>query len=182
VEDLLAIAVVDASALDAAHREPVDLDEIVFAEVRRVRAHAALDVNTSQVSGAQLDVNADQFVRVVRNLLDNAASHATASVDVVLRETETAVELIVSDDGPGVPLEDRERIFERFARVDDARSRDSGGTGLGLAIVREVIAAHGGTITVDEPPGATFTVVLPLDGVIDRVAEAPGSPPFFRTD
>ena len=77
----------------------------------------------------------------------------------------------MSDDGPGVPAEDRERIFERFARVDDARSRDNGGTGLGLAIVREVIAAHGGTITVDEPPGATFTVTLPLDGDADTAGD-----------
>jgi len=162
VEDLLTIAVTDASTLDAAHREPVDLDEIVLAEARRVRAHTTLEVDTSQVSGAQLDVNADQFVRVVRNLLDNAASHADSTVNVTLHETATAIRLVVSDDGPGVPSEDRERIFERFARVDDARSRDTGGTGLGLAIVREVIAAHGGTITVDGPPGAVFTVNLPL--------------------
>ena len=83
VEDLLTIAVTDASTLDAAHRKPVDLDEIVFAEARRLRAHTTLDVDTSQVSGAQYDVNADQFVRVVRNLLDNAASHAESTVDVV---------------------------------------------------------------------------------------------------
>ncbi len=175
VEDLLTIAVTDASTLDAAHRTAVDLDEIVFAEVRRLRAHTTLDVDTSQVSGAQYEVNADQFVRVVRNLLDNAASHAESTVAVSLQETPAAVRLVVSDDGPGVPAEDRERIFERFARVDDARSRDNGGTGLGLAIVREVIAAHGGTISVDEPPGATFTVILPLDGAAVR-------PTNFRTN
>jgi signal transduction histidine kinase len=163
VEDLLTIAVTDASTLDATHREPVDLDEIVLNEARRVRAHTALEVNTSQVSGAQLDVNADQFVRVVRNLLDNAASHANSAVHVVLQENAATIRLVISDDGPGVPVADRDRIFERFARVDDARSRDAGGTGLGLAIVREVIAAHGGTVTVDEPPGATFTVILPLN-------------------
>jgi signal transduction histidine kinase len=175
VEDLLAIAVTDSSTLDASHREPVDLDEIVLAEARRVRAHTTLDVDTSQVSGAQLDVNADQFVRVVRNLLDNAASHADSAVQVTLREDAESIELVVRDDGPGVPEEDRERIFERFARVDDARSRDNGGTGLGLAIVREVISAHGGTVTVDSPPGATFTVILPLDG-----ASTP--PEIFRTN
>jgi signal transduction histidine kinase len=175
VEDLLTIAVTDASTLDAAHRTAVDLDEIVFAEARRLRAHTTLDVDTSQVSGAQYEVNADQFVRVVRNLLDNAAAHAESTVGVSLQETTTAIRLVVSDDGPGVPADDRERIFERFARVDDARSRDNGGTGLGLAIAREVIAAHGGTITVDEPPGATFTVILPLDGV-------PTRPTNFRTN
>ena len=127
------------------------------------------------MSGAQYEVNADQFVRVVRNLLDNAAAHAESTVGVSLQETPTAIRLVVSDDGPGVPADERERIFERFARVDDARSRDNGGTGLGLAIAREVIAAHGGTITVDEPPGATFTVILPLDGAAAR-------PTNFRTN
>jgi signal transduction histidine kinase len=164
VDDLLTIAVADAATLDDTHRRAVDLDEIVLAESRRLRAHTTLEVDTSQVSGAQYEVNVDQFVRVVRNLLDNAASHADSTVNVTLQETATAVRLVVSDDGPGVPADDRERIFERFARVDDARSRDNGGTGLGLAIVREVIAAHGGTVTVDEPPGAAFTVTLPLDG------------------
>jgi signal transduction histidine kinase len=162
VEDLLTIAVADGSTLDAAHREPVDLDEIVFAEARRLRAHTSLDVDTSQVSGAQYEVNADQFVRVVRNLLDNAASHANSTVTLVLRETASEIRLVVSDDGPGVPHDDRERIFGRFARLDDARTRGDGGTGLGLAIVREVVAAHGGTVTVDGPPGAAFTVILPL--------------------
>jgi signal transduction histidine kinase len=179
VEDLLTIAVIDASTLDAAHRQAVDLDEIVLAEARRLRARTTLDVDTAQVSGAQYDVNADQFERVVRNLLDNAASHAESRVDVALEETAAAVRLVVSDDGPGVPADDRERIFERFARVDDARSRESGGTGLGLAIVREVIAAHGGTITVDGPPGATFTVILPLNGSMNGAAATPAD---FRTN
>ena len=141
----------------------MDLDGIVLAEARRLRAHTTLDVDTSQVSGAQYDVNADQFVRVVRNLLDNAAAHADSTVNVVLRESASAIRLVVSDDGPGVPPEARDRIFERFARLDDARTRENGGTGLGLAIVREVIEAHGGTVTVDGPPGATFTVVLPAN-------------------
>ncbi len=164
VEDLLTLAVADASTLDDAHRQAVDLDEIVLAESRRLRAHTTLEVDTSQVSGAQYEANADQFVRVVRNLLDNAASHADSRVTIALQETSTVIRLVVSDDGPGVRADDRERIFERFARVDDARSRDNGGTGLGLAIVREVVEAHGGTVTVDEAPGATFTVTLPVGG------------------
>jgi signal transduction histidine kinase len=161
VDDLLTIAVADAPAHDSALREPVDLDEIVLTEARRLRTHTTHRVDTSQVSGAQCEVDSDQFVRVVRNLLDNAASHADSTVFVALRETPTEVTLQVTDDGPGVPVDDRDRIFERFARLDDARSRDHGGTGLGLAIVREMVAAHGGTVTVDEPPGATFTVTLP---------------------
>jgi signal transduction histidine kinase len=171
VEDLLTLAVTDDSAGDEAHREPVDLDEVVVAVAGGLRARTTCTVDTSEVSGAQFDVNTDQFARVVRNLLDNAASHAASSVRVALFETDLAVTLAVSDDGPGVPVEERERIFERFARVDGARSADNGGTGLGLAIVREVIASHGGTITVDEPPGATFTVMLPLHDTVDHAPD-----------
>jgi len=168
VDDLLAIAVADASALDDAHRAPVDLDEIVLAEARRLGSRSALTVDTHAVSGAQVDGNADQLLRVVRNLLDNAARHARSRVEVSLNESATDVTLRVVDDGPGIPDADRERVFERFARVDDARGRhgdgdgDGGGAGLGLAIVHDVVVAHGGTVAVENTPGAAFTVVLPV--------------------
>jgi len=162
VDDLLAIAVVDASTLDAAHREPVDLDEIVLAEARRLGSHPGLTVDTRSVSGAQVDGNADQLLRVVRNLLDNAARHARSRVEVSLNESATAVTLRVVDDGPGIPAADRERVFERFARLDDARGRDGGGAGLGLAIVHDVVVAHGGSVAVENVPGAAFTVKLPV--------------------
>jgi signal transduction histidine kinase len=161
VDDLLAIAVVDASALDASHREPVDLDEIVLAEARRLHTRSAVAIDTHAVSGAQVDGNADQLLRVVRNLLDNAAQHARSQVVVSLAESSTDVTLRVVDDGPGIPDADRERVFERFARIDDARGRDGGGAGLGLAIVHEVVVAHGGSVVVENAPGAAFTVVLP---------------------
>jgi signal transduction histidine kinase len=163
VDDLLTIAVADASAHDATLRAPVDLDEIVLAEARRLRNSSGLEVDTSAVSGAQVVGNADQLLRVVRNLLDNAARHARSRVVVTLAESKTNVTLRVVDDGPGIPQCDRHRVFERFARLDDARDRDAGGTGLGLAIVHDVVVAHGGTVTVDDDtPGASFTVVLPL--------------------
>ncbi len=101
-------------------------------------------------------------MRAVRNLLDNAARHARSTVTVTLREAEAEVVLTVADDGPGIPLEQQDQIFERFTRLDDARTRDSGGTGLGLAITREVVVAHDGTITITNTPGACFTIVLPL--------------------
>jgi signal transduction histidine kinase len=162
VDDLLAIAVVDASALDAAHRAPVDLDEIVLAEARRLHTSSALAVDTHAVSGAQVDGNADQLLRVVRNLFDNAAHHARSEVVVSLVESSTDVTLRVVDDGPGIPDADRERVFERFAKLDDARDRDGGGAGLGLAIVHDVVIAHGGSVAVENAPGAAFTVVLPI--------------------
>jgi signal transduction histidine kinase len=166
VDDLLALATAGhASASDSAHRAPVDVDEIVLTEARRIRSRTACRIDTTAVSGAQLDANADQLVRAVRNLLDNAARHARTTVTVTLCETERAVVLSVADDGPGIPADQRDRVFERFARLDGARARDEGGTGLGLAITREVVHAHGGTITVDDAPGARFTIALPMTHV-----------------
>jgi signal transduction histidine kinase len=168
VDDLLTIAVVDASAFDATHRAPVDLDEIVLSEARRLQTRSALAVDVRAVSGAQVEGNADQLLRVVRNLFDNAARHAASRVEVSLVESPTHVTLRVVDDGPGIPDADRQRVFERFARLDDARRRngDDGGAGLGLAIVHDVVVAHGGTVAVENAPGAAFTVVLPLH--VDR--------------
>ncbi len=162
VDDLLAITVADASALDAEHRAPVDLDEIVLAEARRVTTRNDITIDTHAVSGAQLEGNSDQLVRVVHNLLDNAARHARSEVAITLEESPSHVTLRVVDDGPGIPDADRERVFERFARLDDARARDGGGAGLGLAIVHDVVVAHGGSVCVENVPGAAFTVVLPV--------------------
>ena len=100
---------------------------------------------------------------MVRNLVDNAARHADARVEVALRDGGDHVDLIVEDDGPGIPEDQRERVFERFVRLDEARSRDAGGSGLGLAIVKEIVSAHGGTVAVSTAGlgGARFVVRLP---------------------
>jgi signal transduction histidine kinase len=164
VDDLLTLATTDASALDASSREAVDLDEIVLTEARRLRSRTPHRVDTTRVSGAQLTGNRDQLARAVRNLLDNAARHANSTVTATLAESESAITLVVVDDGPGIPVHQQQWIFERFTRLDDARTRDNGGTGLGLAITQEVVIAHGGTITVDSAPGARFTVSFPLGG------------------
>ena len=84
----------------------------------------------------------------MRNLVDNAARHAEEKMAVSVRENANCVELIVEDDGPGIPEAQRQRVFERFVRLDEARARDAGGSGLGLAIVKEIVAAHGGTVAV----------------------------------
>ncbi|MFJ8625521.1 sensor histidine kinase [Kitasatospora sp. NPDC093550] len=100
--------------------------------------------------------------RLVRNLLDNARRHATAEVVMSARRTPYGCVLEVRDDGPGVPPEDRERIFEPFTRLDEARSRDTGGSGLGLAIAADVATRHGGTLRVAHAPrGARFVLELP---------------------
>jgi len=105
---------------------------------------------------------AEQLRRVVRNLLDNAVRHATRTVAVRLSE-DPRVELVVADDGAGIPAGQRDVVFERFTRLDDARSAASGGAGLGLAIVREVVRNHGGDVTIrdDGSSGATFVVACP---------------------
>jgi signal transduction histidine kinase len=164
VDDLLALASSDASASDPPDSGPVDLDEIVFTEARRLRSRTSHRIDTAAVSGAQLPGQAEALARAVRNLLDNAARHAASTVTVSLNESDTAVTLVVADDGPGIPADQRERIFERFTRLDDGRARDVGGTGLGLAITHDVVVSHGGTIEVDDGPGARFTVVFPLAG------------------
>ncbi len=161
VDDLLLLAAADASALDRAH-VALDLDEIVLAEARRARNATAIPIDTTAVSGAQVRGNADQLGRAVRNLLDNAGRHAASRIEVTLVETDGNAVLTVADDGPGVPPEERDRIFERFARHDASRRRADGGTGLGLAIVREVATAHDGTIELAPGPGARFILRLPL--------------------
>lgn len=104
-----------------------------------------------------------QLGRVLANLLDNAHRHARSAVTVTVRRAGGQVVVEVADDGDGVPEADRERIFERFVRLDDARGRDDGGAGLGLAIARDVAVRHGGTLTVRRTPtgGALFELRLP---------------------
>ncbi len=117
--------------------------EAGLAEMDRVAfAHGLVELGqTATVRG-----RADDLGRVVRNLLDNATRHAHTGVTVSLGGAGAQVELVVADDGPGIPTGDRNRVFERFTRLDDARSRETGGSGLGLAIARDIVAAHGGTI------------------------------------
>lgn len=160
VDDLLRLARLDARP--RLGRKPVDLDDLVFAEVRRVRNRTALRIDETAVSAARVDGDPDALARVVQNLLDNAIKHAQGQVRISLSTTAGTARLVVADDGPGIPESDRHRIFERFTRLDDARSRDAGGFGLGLAIVRDVVRIQGGEVRVDDnDPGARFTVTLP---------------------
>jgi signal transduction histidine kinase len=161
LDDLLFLARQDAGHT-AARPAAVDLDVVVDDEVRRQRAGTDVRIVTSGVSAAAVSGSAPQLERVVRNLLSNAVHHARHRVDVTLGERDTTVELVVDDDGPGIAETDRRRVFERFVRLDEARST-TGGSGLGLAIARDVVEAHGGAITVGESPsgGARFVVTLP---------------------
>lgn len=162
VEDLLLLARADERTL-ALHRRPVDLDDLVFDEARRLRTTAPVTVDTTAVSAGPVDGDAAALRRMLRNIADNAIHHARSRVALSLAERDGWVVLNVDDDGPGIAAEDRARLFERFVRLDGARSRDAGGAGLGLAIVAELAAVHGGGASVTESPlgGARFTVRLP---------------------
>ncbi|MEU7258657.1 HAMP domain-containing sensor histidine kinase [Streptomyces rimosus] len=155
--DLLLLARLDAGERPADAR--IDLAALVREEVSQ-RVGDRIAVEVGEPAGVEVAGSRSQLGRVLGNLLDNAQRHARESVRVsVAREGEWAV-LRVEDDGPGVPPEERERIFERFVRLDDARSRDDGGAGLGLAIARDVAGRHGGTLAVRA--GSVFELRLPV--------------------
>jgi signal transduction histidine kinase len=162
IDDLLHLARSDADRHPMAARA-VDLDDIVLSEIRTQRTATDVVIDATGVSAAHLNGDPNQLERAFRNLLSNAVRHSRAMVAVTLIEQNETLELAVEDDGPGVASEHQERIFERFARVDDSRSRTHGGTGLGLAITRDIIEQHGGTVTYDAnwTAGARFVVSLP---------------------
>ena len=161
-EDLLLLTRADEHTL-ALRRRPLDLDDLVLTEARRLRGGTGLRVDTTAVSAGRVEGDGAALRRVVRNLADNAARHAAGRLAFSVAERDGTVLLEVEDDGPGIPVADRERVFERFVRLDHARARDDGGSGLGLAIVAEVVAAHGGTVAIDAGSlgGARVEVTLP---------------------
>ena len=162
VDDLLLIARTDAGVSRSEHWTAVDLDDIVFEEARRVPSPIQIDV--SRVSAGQVNGDVEQLRRVVRNLFDNALRHATQAIAVDLSSVGGRVSVAVDDDGPGVAPEDRTRIFERFVRLDESRTRSDGGTGLGLAVVTELVDSLGGDVHVESSErlgGARFVFTLP---------------------
>ncbi|MCO8271276.1 ATP-binding protein [Actinoplanes sp. TRM 88003] len=160
VDDLLLLARADdggGRAISAPFRS-VDLGTLVgdvadrYPTVTYVRPSAPMEVTGEP----------DALGRVVANLLDNAVRHAKSQVQVAVTANGTHRLITVTDDGPGIPAADRERVFDRFTRLDDARARDAGGSGLGLAIVRELVRRHGGTVGLgDAGPGLRVDVRLP---------------------
>ncbi|MEV8317601.1 HAMP domain-containing sensor histidine kinase [Streptomyces sp. NPDC059900] len=160
--DLLLLARLDAGEKPGGGQ--VDLAALAREELSqrtRDRADVRTDLENAEVAGSR-----SQLARVLGNLVNNAQRHARSQVTVTTRSDGGWAVLEVADDGEGVPKDERDRIFERFVRLDDARTRDDGGAGLGLAIARDVAARHGGTLTVREAPGggALFELRVPAAG------------------
>lgn len=160
--DLLLLARLDAG--ERPGRTEVDLGSLVREAVsQRVADRIPPEVSVADAGPLEVTGSRGQLARVVGNLLDNAERHAEHAVAVSVRADRGDVLVEVTDDGAGVPEAERDRIFERFVRLDDARSRDDGGAGLGLAIARDVATRHGGTLAVGAASGggARFTLRLP---------------------
>ncbi|MET8840553.1 HAMP domain-containing sensor histidine kinase [Streptomyces rubiginosohelvolus] len=160
--DLLLLARLDAGEKPGGGT--VELGALVREEVsQRTGDRIAVAVEVPEGGAFEVNGSRGQLSRVIGNLLDNAQRHAEGSVAVSVAADGRGVRVEVRDDGAGVPEDERERIFERFVRLDDARSRDDGGAGLGLAIARDVAARHGGTLTVHraDEGGAAFRLWLP---------------------
>jgi signal transduction histidine kinase len=160
IGDLLVLAAEDEGAATLPRTE-LDLTELAANESRRSRrvtVSSATDSDSVVVLGSH-----NQLQRAVANLVDNAARHADRQVHIGTTTRTGWAELWVDDDGPSIPPADRERVFERFTRLDDGRARDQGGSGLGLAVVRSIVTRHRGRVWAEDSPlgGARFTIALP---------------------
>lgn len=163
VDDLTYLARSDEGRVETL-TERVELDELLFAEAARLQQRGRVVVDASEIEPLVVHGDRGQIARVVRNLVDNAERHANTRVGLAVHATDQSVVIDVDDDGPGIPTEARDKVFDRFARLDRSRQRATGGTGLGLAIVRDILNRHQGTSIVDDSPlgGARFRITLPL--------------------
>jgi signal transduction histidine kinase len=164
VEQLLLLARLDEHRA-ITRTAAVDLDDLALAEVRRLAAFSRITVDGAGIAPVRVTGDERLLARALRNLTDNALRHAATRVSVSTALSAGTAVVTVDDDGPGIPSDRREQVFERFARLDDSRARDSGGTGLGLAISREIVEAHGGSLRIDDAPmgGARLRIELPAD-------------------
>jgi signal transduction histidine kinase len=170
VEDLLTLAKANDGGLVVEDAE-VDLDDVVDQEIRRLRSGSRQQVS-ADLTPVRIRGDARRIGQVLRNVLDNAERHALSRIRVVLRATDAGAVITVDNDGDPVPEADRARIFERFVRLDESRSREGGGSGLGLAIAAGIMSAHHGTIRATEGPAGEcrFEITFP---VLEPGAPAP---------
>lgn len=160
VDDLLLLARADDAGSRPGTHEPVELGGLLAAVAERYPGVAVAAGGGPHWTRGE----PDPLRRAVANLVDNAVRHARTGVQVAVAREGDQQLVTVTDDGPGIPPADRERVFERFTRLDDARARDAGGSGLGLAIVRELVRRHGGTVRLtDAGPGVRAELRLPAE-------------------
>jgi signal transduction histidine kinase len=166
VDDLLLLSRRRAGTL---HHHDVDLDDVVAREVAASRQRFPDVSIDAKIEPARVSGDADALRRVAANVIENACRYGNGRVLVTVTAADGSCTLRVDDDGPGIPPEHREIVFERFARLDESRSRTTGGSGLGLAIVDELVTAHGGTVSITgaDAGGARVEVTLPRSGVAD---------------
>jgi heavy metal sensor kinase len=171
IDDLLLLARADTESHATGKHSPVPLDQLVMDVFHQgqmmARSNGGHQIVLGNADALTVSGDRDRLKQLLLNLVANAFRHTPSGTTVTLelfREDDEA-RLIVRDDGPGIPADDVPHIFERFYRVDKARTRSSGGTGLGLAIVRSIARAHGGDVTLACPAsgGTSFTVTLPTD-------------------
>ncbi|GAB3929488.1 two-component sensor histidine kinase [Microlunatus endophyticus] len=162
VDDLLTLAKVDANGL-MLRREEVDLDDLLQNEIRRLRAASRVRVR-ARIQPVRAVGDPDRLAQVIRNVVDNARLHSRGQVAITLTAEDGLARILIDNDGLVIPEADRQRIFERFVRLDDDRSRDSGGSGLGLAISSAIMAAHDGRISAAETDQGwcRFVIELPI--------------------
>ena len=166
VDDLTYLARSDEGRIEQRH-ERIDLDDVLFAEAKRVQQRGLVIVDASSIEPVVLVADLSQIRRAIRNLVDNAERHADGHIRLSVTETQPGtLEIAIEDDGSGIAVNDRQRIFERFSRLDESRERGAGGTGLGLAIVADIVQRHHGAVDVGDTDlgGARFSVTLPCDG------------------
>ena len=161
VGNLLLLAQHDESGLRV-ERHPLDLGDLLFEEASALKARSSLRVDVSGIGPVVCTADGSMIRRAVRNLLDNAARYAASTVKVSCISEDGRVHIVVSDDGPGVAEADRERIFGRFVRLEEGRSRKQGSTGLGLAVVRTIAEDHGGTARFADPELGGATVLIEI--------------------
>ncbi len=177
VEDLLGLARQEGTP--ASRVTEIDIDQVLLAEAAAMRRRGSLSVDTSGVQAARVVADPDAIGRMIRNLGDNALLHARSGVWFTSQTTDHTAIVRVDDDGPGISPADRERVFERFVRLDSARDRMSGGSGLGLSLVRKIARDAGGEAVFVEPRrgGASIEVTLPTASApSDGVGDAQGEP------
>jgi len=161
ISDLLVLAAQDEEA--EFDHETFEFEDLVSEVTEEAVASSNLNVDVWDMEPARVTGNMEHLRRAIKNVVENAVRHADTAIKVEMHNHDGSVEVGVSDDGDGIPEADRERVFERFARLDDARARDEGGTGLGLAIARETLERFGGSVKISESEsgGAMVRMIMP---------------------